>query len=157
MEWFMGLEEKTKEACPTHAPPQALVCPRWNAFGHAHCGLASNRVQESKLPVLWRTAAEAANQFLVLITYAFSGSFGLKHWQPPIASGILLPEDGRAGMSRSEGMAQALPWWWRHCPQCCGGWRGAILGTMTTRPGTCRGGAFACWHSAWPSCLEQAG
>jgi len=39
---------------------------------------------------------------------------------------------------------------------------------MTSRPGTFRGGAFACWHSAvaksamaggsaWPFCLEQAG
>src|SRR5271157_2483361 len=45
--------------------------------------------------------------------------------------------------------------------QRCEGRRGAILGTMTTRPGTCRGGlsrrspakveVFACWHSAWPS------
>ena len=54
-------------------------------------------------------------------------------------------------------LAEALPWWWRHCPQCCEGSRGAILWTMATRPGTCRGGAFACWHLAWPSCLEQAG
>ncbi len=46
------------------------------------------------------------------------------------------------------------PWWWRHCHQCCGGRRGAILGilirsangatagqAMTTRPGTCWGGS----------------
>jgi hypothetical protein len=46
-----------------------------------------------------------------------------------------------------------LPWWWRHWPQCCEGSRGAMLGTMTTRPGTCRGGAFACWHLAWPQPL----
>src|ERR1035441_8641492 len=29
------------------------------------------------------------------------------------------------------------------------GQRGAILGAMTTRPGTCPGGAFACWHSSF--------
>jgi hypothetical protein len=33
-------------------------------------------------------------------------------------------------------------WWWRHFHQCCEGSRGAILGTMATRPGTCRGGGF---------------
>jgi hypothetical protein len=44
--------------------------------------------------------------------------------------------------------AVRLPWWWRHCCQCCEGSRGAIRGTMTARPGTCRGCVFACWHSA---------
>jgi hypothetical protein len=47
-------------------------------------------------------------------------------------------------------------WRWLHWPQFCEGSRGAILGRMRTRPGTCRGGAFACWHLAWPSCPKQA-
>ena len=37
------------------------------------------------------------------------------------------------------------------------GKRGASWNPATSRPGTCQGGAFACWHLAWPSRLEQAG
>jgi hypothetical protein len=36
-----------------------------------------------------------------------------------------------------------------HWSPCCEGSRGAIRGTMTARPGICRRGAFACWHSAF--------
>jgi hypothetical protein len=37
----------------------------------------------------------------------------------------------------------------------CEGSRGAMLVTMTTRPGTYRGGVFARWHLAWPSVFSK--
>jgi hypothetical protein len=41
---WLSLGPTTEEACPTHAPIQALVCPHRNAFGHARFGRASLRV-----------------------------------------------------------------------------------------------------------------
>ena len=57
-----------KEGALTHAPRQALVCPRRNAFGTPSFGRASSSVLLSKLPVLSWTVAEAAN-----LLFWFSG------------------------------------------------------------------------------------
>ena len=35
------------------------------------------------------------------------------------------------------------------------GKQGTSWNPATSRPGTCRGGAFACWHSAWPSAFSK--